>query len=165
VISNPKNGAMELQQDLQFIADIVVMIVASAAGGLLFAAMGQPVITGYLLAGSLVGPGGFGLINELVQVRTRLSPVHATNCRLRLTNVALTLSLAVCSSCVSQCLSHSLSLPPSDIAGGDASAVRGCVSALLPGRRVLCSQAASRRWRGCAGRPHTGPSRASERVT
>jgi Kef-type K+ transport system membrane component KefB len=25
---------------------------------------------GYLLAGSLVGPGGFGLINELVQVET-----------------------------------------------------------------------------------------------
>jgi hypothetical protein len=32
--------------------------------------VGCGVTAGYLLAGSLVGPGGFGLINELVQVET-----------------------------------------------------------------------------------------------
>mmetsp|Transcript_32180 Transcript_32180/g.61920 ORF Transcript_32180/g.61920 Transcript_32180/m.61920 type:complete len:722 (-) Transcript_32180:449-2614(-) len=70
VISNPKKGSMELQQDLQFISDLVVMIVCAAIGGVIFASMGQPVITGYLLAGSICGPGGFGLVNELVQVET-----------------------------------------------------------------------------------------------
>ena len=33
----------------QFIADLVVMIVTSALGGLLFASLGQPVITGEFL--------------------------------------------------------------------------------------------------------------------
>ena len=46
VISNPKKGSMELQQDLRFISDLVVLIVASAIGGLIFASLGQPVITG-----------------------------------------------------------------------------------------------------------------------
>jgi Kef-type K+ transport system membrane component KefB len=27
------------------------------------------VITGYLLAGSIIGPGGFSFVNEMVQVR------------------------------------------------------------------------------------------------
>eukprot|EP00854_Cymbomonas_tetramitiformis_P002538 gene2538-3288_t len=70
VISNPKKGAMELQQDLRFISDLVVMIVFAAVGGVIFACLGQPVITGYLLAGSVCGPGGFGMIQELVQVET-----------------------------------------------------------------------------------------------
>ena len=34
----------------QFIADLVVMIVTSALGGLLFASLGQPVITGEISA-------------------------------------------------------------------------------------------------------------------
>lgn len=39
----------------------------------------QPVINGYLIAGALVGPGGLGLIKELVQVR--VSAMHAhDNC-------------------------------------------------------------------------------------
>mmetsp|Transcript_22266 Transcript_22266/g.48941 ORF Transcript_22266/g.48941 Transcript_22266/m.48941 type:complete len:661 (-) Transcript_22266:274-2256(-) len=70
VISNPKKGNMELQQDFRFISDLVVMIVCAAIGGVIFASFGQPVITGYLLAGSLCGPGGLALINELVQVET-----------------------------------------------------------------------------------------------
>lgn len=70
VISNPKRGTMELQQDLRLINDLVIMLCSAAAGGSLFALLQQPLITGYLVAGSLVGPGGFGMIVELVQVET-----------------------------------------------------------------------------------------------
>ncbi|CAM6090821.1 unnamed protein product [Calypogeia fissa] len=70
VISNPRSGYMVLQQDLRFISDLVVVIVSAAVGGIIFAALGQPVITGYLLAGSAIGPGGFSFVSELVQVET-----------------------------------------------------------------------------------------------
>ena len=69
VISNPKSGTMELQQDLRLISDLVIILVSAAVGALAFTLMGQPLITGYLVSGSLVGPGGMGLVVELVQVR------------------------------------------------------------------------------------------------
>jgi len=70
VISNPKNGTMELQQDLRFIQDLVILLCAAALGSTFFSLLGQPPITGYLVFGSLVGPGGLGLVVELVQVET-----------------------------------------------------------------------------------------------
>ena len=45
------------------------MFVSSAALGVLFEAIGQPTINGYLIAGAVVGPGGLSLVKELVQVR------------------------------------------------------------------------------------------------
>ena len=71
VMSNPAAGdRMQLQQDAQLIADIVTVLVAAAVGGAAAAAMGQPSITGFLVAGACVGPGGAGLVAELVQVET-----------------------------------------------------------------------------------------------
>ena len=70
VISNPKSGTMELQQDLRLISDLVIILVSAAIGALAFTLMGQPLITGYLIAGSFVGPGGMGLVVVLVQVET-----------------------------------------------------------------------------------------------
>lgn len=67
VISNPRSGTMELQQDLRLISDLVIILVSAAIGALAFTLMGQPLITGYLIAGSFVGPGGMGLVVELVQ--------------------------------------------------------------------------------------------------
>lgn len=46
------------------------VIVAAALGGLLCGLLGQPVLLGYIAAGMLVGPGGLGLVHELVQVET-----------------------------------------------------------------------------------------------
>lgn len=46
------------------------MFLASAIGGSAAAFLRLPVITGYLLGGSVVGPGGIGLIVEFVQVET-----------------------------------------------------------------------------------------------
>ncbi|KAK2398783.1 K efflux antiporter [Trifolium repens] len=70
IISNFKSKYPVLQLDLRLISDLVIAIVSATCGGVAFAFAGQPVITGYLLAGSIVGPGGFNFINEMVQVET-----------------------------------------------------------------------------------------------
>ncbi|URE47217.1 Sodium/hydrogen exchanger family [Musa troglodytarum] len=70
IISNPKSKYPILQLDLRLISDLVVVIVSATCGGIAFACAGQPVITGYLLAGSIIGPGGFRFISEMVQVET-----------------------------------------------------------------------------------------------
>ncbi|MED6174838.1 K(+) efflux antiporter 4, partial [Stylosanthes scabra] len=59
-----------LQVDLRLISDLVVVIVSATCGGIAFACAGQPVMTGYLLAGSLIGPGGLSFVSEMVQVET-----------------------------------------------------------------------------------------------
>lgn len=70
VMSNKKSKYPTLQVDLRLISDLVVLIVSAAVGGIVFSCLGQPVIVGYLLAGSLIGPGGFKFISEMVQVET-----------------------------------------------------------------------------------------------
>ncbi|XP_044468090.1 K(+) efflux antiporter 5-like isoform X1 [Mangifera indica] len=70
VMSNKKSKYPVLQVDLRLISDLVVIIVSAAIGGIIFSCLGQPVIVGYLLAGSLVGPGGLKFISEMVQVET-----------------------------------------------------------------------------------------------
>ncbi|CAI9093663.1 OLC1v1029220C1 [Oldenlandia corymbosa var. corymbosa] len=70
IISNFKSKYPVLQLDLRLISDLVVVIVSATCGGIAFACAGQPVITGYLLAGSVVGPGGFNFVSEMVQVET-----------------------------------------------------------------------------------------------
>ncbi|XP_010229274.1 K(+) efflux antiporter 5 isoform X3 [Brachypodium distachyon] len=70
VMSNRKTKYPTLQLDLRLIKDLVVIIVSATGGGIIFSCLGQPVIVGYLLAGSLIGPGGLNLISEMVQVET-----------------------------------------------------------------------------------------------
>ncbi|KAH9799931.1 K(+) efflux antiporter 6 [Citrus sinensis] len=70
IISNFKSKYPVLQLDLRLISDLVVVIVFATCGGIAFACAGQPVITGYLLAGSIIGPGGFNFVSEMVQVET-----------------------------------------------------------------------------------------------
>ncbi|XP_047341841.1 K(+) efflux antiporter 4-like isoform X1 [Impatiens glandulifera] len=70
IISSFKSKYPVLQLDLRLISDLVVVIVSATCGGIAFACAGQPVITGYLLAGSIVGPGGFNFVSEMVQVET-----------------------------------------------------------------------------------------------
>ncbi|HIK26593.1 MAG: cation:proton antiporter [Oscillatoriaceae bacterium SKW80] len=59
-----------MQEDFRLIIDLVTVLAAAAAGGLLAAILRQPVLLGYLLGGMIVGPTGLGLIKELVQVET-----------------------------------------------------------------------------------------------
>lgn len=70
IMSNPKSKYPILKLDVRFIFDLVVVIVSAAIGGIVFACLGQPVITGYLLAGSIIGPGGLSFVSEMVQVET-----------------------------------------------------------------------------------------------
>uniref|UniRef100_A0A5B7C3Y9 Putative K(+) efflux antiporter 5 n=1 Tax=Davidia involucrata TaxID=16924 RepID=A0A5B7C3Y9_DAVIN len=70
VMSNKKSKYPVLQVDLRLISDLVVVIVSAAIGGIIFSCLGQPVIVGYLLAGSIIGPGGLKFISEMVQVET-----------------------------------------------------------------------------------------------
>ncbi|KAM7259164.1 hypothetical protein ACFE04_014905 [Oxalis oulophora] len=70
IISNAKSKYPVLQLDLRLISDLVLVIVSATCGGIAFACAGQPVMTGYLLAGSLIGPGGFDFVSEMVQVET-----------------------------------------------------------------------------------------------
>jgi Kef-type K+ transport system membrane component KefB len=53
---------MGLTLDPQLIRDLTVLISASTIGGAVFEAVRQPIINGYFIAGSLVGPGGLKLI-------------------------------------------------------------------------------------------------------
>ncbi|WZZ18661.1 hypothetical protein YC2023_111750 [Brassica napus] len=69
IMSNPKSKYPVLQLDLRLISDLVVVIVSATCGGIAFACAGQPVITGYLLAGSVIGPGGLSFVSEMVQLR------------------------------------------------------------------------------------------------
>ncbi|KAL0403085.1 UNVERIFIED_CONTAM: K(+) efflux antiporter 5 [Sesamum radiatum] len=70
VMSNKKSKYPVLQVDFRLISDLVVVIVSAAIGGIVFSCLGQPVIVGYLLAGSIIGPGGLKFISEMVQVET-----------------------------------------------------------------------------------------------
>ncbi|KAI9118868.1 hypothetical protein K1719_010313 [Acacia pycnantha] len=70
IMSNRKSKYPVLQVDLRLISDLVVVIVSATCGGIAFACVGQPVMTGYLLAGSIIGPGGLSFVSEMVQVET-----------------------------------------------------------------------------------------------
>lgn len=59
-----------MQEDFRLIVDLVSVLAAAAAGGILAALLRQPILLGYLLAGMVVGPAGLGLIKELIQVET-----------------------------------------------------------------------------------------------
>ncbi|MGD1804729.1 cation:proton antiporter [Dapis sp. BLCC M126] len=59
-----------MQEDFRLIIDLVLVLTAAAAGGLFASLLRQPALLGYLLGGIIVGPAGFGLIKELIQVET-----------------------------------------------------------------------------------------------
>ncbi|MCU0516623.1 MAG: cation:proton antiporter [Oscillatoria sp. Prado101] len=59
-----------MQEDFRLIVDLVTVLAAAAAGGLLASLLRQPALLGYLLGGMIVGPAGLGLIKEIVQVET-----------------------------------------------------------------------------------------------
>ncbi|GFQ05005.1 k(+) efflux antiporter 5 [Phtheirospermum japonicum] len=70
VMSNKKSKYPVLQVDFRLISDLVVVVVSAATGGIIFSCLGQPVIVGYLLAGSIIGPGGLNFVSEMIQVET-----------------------------------------------------------------------------------------------
>mmetsp|Transcript_4045 Transcript_4045/g.11724 ORF Transcript_4045/g.11724 Transcript_4045/m.11724 type:complete len:673 (-) Transcript_4045:1075-3093(-) len=70
ILSKPKDGTVGLTLDPQLIRDLTVLITSSTGMGMVLETLRQPVINGYLIAGSIVGPGGLQMIKELVQVES-----------------------------------------------------------------------------------------------
>mgnify|MGYP001394890457 CR=1 FL=1 len=56
--------------ELGFGLDLIIILVAAILGGLLARRLKLPIILGYLAAGIVVGPHGFGLISELDTIQT-----------------------------------------------------------------------------------------------
>ncbi len=59
-----------MQEDFRLIVDLVSVLAVAAGGGLCASLLGVPVLLGYLVGGMMVGPAGFGLIKEFIQVET-----------------------------------------------------------------------------------------------
>lgn len=57
-------------EDFRLIVDLVTVLAAATAGGLLAALLRQPALLGYLVGGIVIGPAGLGLIKEVIQVET-----------------------------------------------------------------------------------------------
>jgi monovalent cation:H+ antiporter-2, CPA2 family len=57
-------------EDFRLIVDLVSILAAAAAGGIMAGLAGQPALLGYIVGGTIVGPAGLGLIKELIQVET-----------------------------------------------------------------------------------------------
>lgn len=68
-----KDPRMTLQEDIVFIKDLVIVFFAATIGGALACYAGQPALIGFLLGGMTVGPGGLGVVTELVEVETLAS--------------------------------------------------------------------------------------------
>lgn len=59
-----------MPEDFRLIVDLVLVLAAAVAGGLLASLLRQPALLGYLIGGMVVGPAGLGVIKELIQVET-----------------------------------------------------------------------------------------------
>ncbi|KAK2980923.1 hypothetical protein RJ640_022902, partial [Escallonia rubra] len=96
VMSNKKSKYPVLQVDLRLISDLVVVIVSAAIGGIVFSCLGQPVIVGYILAGSLIGPGGLKFISEMVQLcGAKLSEGVFVGCFLSMSSTAVVVKFLI----------------------------------------------------------------------
>ena len=57
-------------EDFRLIIDLVTILAAAAAGGIIAGLAKQPALLGYIVGGAIVGPAGLGSIKELIQVET-----------------------------------------------------------------------------------------------
>jgi Kef-type K+ transport system membrane component KefB len=68
-----KDPRMTLQEDIVFVKDLVIVFTAATIGGVIATHFSQPPLIGFLLGGMTVGPGGLGIVTELVEVETLAS--------------------------------------------------------------------------------------------
>ncbi|CAO3650793.1 unnamed protein product [Cunninghamella blakesleeana] len=59
-----------IYEDMQFLHDLILILVISFAFGMIFSFFGLPSFFGYILAGITAGPSGYNLIKELIQTET-----------------------------------------------------------------------------------------------
>lgn len=69
VMMRPSDSTVIID-DPQLIHDFILIIVTSFVLGWMFTWVGLPAFFGYILAGILIGPSGYNLIQELIQVET-----------------------------------------------------------------------------------------------
>jgi len=70
VLANPNTGNLELQLDPLLLQDLTLMFVTASVLGMVLEAWNFSPIAGYVLSGSMLGPGGFGWLHRLVQIET-----------------------------------------------------------------------------------------------
>lgn len=68
-----KDPRMTLQEDIVFVKDLVLVFLAATIGGVIATNFRQPPLIGFLLGGMTIGPGGFCVVTELVEVETLAS--------------------------------------------------------------------------------------------
>lgn len=68
-----KDPRMTLQEDIIFVKDLVIVFFAATIGGVIARQFCQPALIGFLIGGMIVGPGGMGIVTELVEVETLAS--------------------------------------------------------------------------------------------
>lgn len=68
-----KDPRMTLQEDIVFVKDLVLVFLAATIGGVLAVQLRQPALIGFLLGGMVIGPGGLGVVTELVEIETLAS--------------------------------------------------------------------------------------------
>ncbi|GAA5813770.1 hypothetical protein MFLAVUS_007257 [Mucor flavus] len=69
VMMRPSDSTIIID-DPQLIHDFILIIVISFVLGWMFTWVGLPAFFGYILAGILIGPSGYNLIQELIQIET-----------------------------------------------------------------------------------------------
>lgn len=67
-LSPVRCGEISLASEHQFILDLTIALGTSAVGGLIAHRIRQPALLGYLMAGLLIGPSGFGLIDNIEEI-------------------------------------------------------------------------------------------------
>ena len=68
-----KDPRMTLQEDIIFVKDLVLVFAAATIGGVVANQFRQPALIGFLIGGMVIGPGGFGVVTELVEIETLAS--------------------------------------------------------------------------------------------
>ena len=69
VIAHPHDEGV-IAEDRRLVADLILIFVSAAVGGSIMHVLQQPVVIGFVLAGSIIGPGGFDWVHEPVQIET-----------------------------------------------------------------------------------------------
>jgi hypothetical protein len=69
VLSKPGDSSKKTV-DTRLVMDLGIVICASAVGGMLASLAKQPILLGYLVGGSAIGPGGAKLIGQFIQIET-----------------------------------------------------------------------------------------------
>ncbi|CEG67082.1 hypothetical protein RMATCC62417_03555 [Rhizopus microsporus] len=69
VLMRPSDTTVIIE-DLQLIHDFVLILITAFVFGWIFSCIGLPAFFGYILAGVIIGPSGYNLIQELIQVET-----------------------------------------------------------------------------------------------